>query len=66
MSATPMSIYCFNKTGFALIATEVVFFFYIFCVFLRQPLLIVPYTVFKVVLTLVPFVALSPVQRLPL
>ena len=64
-SATPMSVYCFNKRGFALIFIEMVFFFYLMCIPVRKPLLILPYMVFKVTLTMVPFVALTPTQRLP-
>lgn len=64
-SATPMSIYCFNKRGFALLLVEMVFFFYLMAVPVEKPVLILPYLVFKVVLTSVPFLALTPVQRLP-
>jgi len=31
-SATPMSVACFNKRGFALVLVEMIFFFYMMCI----------------------------------
>ena len=64
-SATPMSVACFNKRGFGLVFVEMLFFFYMACIPVDRPWLILPYLLFKVILTAVPFVALTPVQRLP-
>ena len=65
MSKTPMSVYCFNKTGFAILLTEVILFYYSAWIFMARPLFILPYTFLKIALSLVPFIELSPVQRLP-
>jgi formate hydrogenlyase subunit 4 len=64
-SATPASIYCFNKRGILLFLLEI-YSFCFFCVWiLERPFRIYPYLVAKVVITLIPFVALTPTQRLP-
>jgi hypothetical protein len=60
-----MSVACFNKRGFGLVFVEMLFFFYMACIPVDRPWLILPYLFFKVILTAVPFVALTPVQRLP-
>jgi hypothetical protein len=65
-SATPMSVYCFNKRGFALVGAEVVLFVYLLSIPLRKPALTVPYLAMKVALSTIPFIALTPVERLPL
>jgi NADH-quinone oxidoreductase subunit H len=65
LTATPANIYCFNKRGFLLFFLE----FYLFCFFFiyvwERPLRLYPYLVMKVVLTAIPFLSLTPVQRLP-
>jgi formate hydrogenlyase subunit 4 len=64
-SATPASIYCFNKRGLLLFFLEI-YFFCFFCIFVwERPARMYPYLLMKFAATALPFLALSPVQRLP-
>jgi NADH:ubiquinone oxidoreductase subunit H len=64
-SAIPMSTYCFNKRGFALLFAEMVFIFYLLSVPLRKPSLIFPYLLLKILLSSMAFVLMTPAQRVP-
>jgi NADH:ubiquinone oxidoreductase subunit H len=64
-SAIPMSTYCFNKRGFALLFAEMIFIFYLLSVPLRKPALIFPYVLLKILLSSMAFVMMTPSQRVP-
>jgi len=64
-SATPASIYCFNKSRLFIFLLEA-YFFCFFCGWcFERPMRMVPYLVVKVIVTTLPFLTLSPTQRLP-
>jgi len=65
MTATPYSVYCFNKTAFAVFFAETAALSYWFLIPRDKPFFILPYAIIKMLVVIVPFVALSPVQRLP-
>lgn len=65
MTATPYSIYCFNKSAFALFFAETLAFSYWFIIPRRKPVVLLPYIAIKAILIVMPFVLLSPVYRLP-
>ena len=65
MTATPNSVYCFNKRGFLIFFVDVYFMCYYFRFIHGRAGLTYPYLVIKAASIVVPFLLLSPVDRLP-
>jgi hypothetical protein len=65
-SATPASIYCFDKKMFFVFMLEIYFFFFYCRYVLDRTKYILPYLPIKLLVTAVPFLSLTPTQRLPL
>jgi len=65
ISATPNSIYCFNKTGFLIFFADMYFMCYYFIKIILRVDLAYTYILCKLTTIIMPFLLLSPLERLP-
>lgn len=65
LASTPCSITCFNKTKFLLFVIDAYFIFFYFDKISIRPEFGYIYVICKLVMVALPFLALSPIDRLP-
>jgi formate hydrogenlyase subunit 4 len=64
-SATPNSVYCFNKTGFLIFLADLYFVWFYLYVIVRRSDWVYLYLAFKIASIIMPYIWFTPVERLP-